>query len=192
MMMRTAIRLLALGVLLTQYPACVYLNYNLRTVDEGVLYRSGQMPANHLETTLNRHDIQTVISLRGVNPDEVWYQQEVAQCETLGVAHYSLPWSKNRLPDPDSLVQLLDWYDNADRPMLVHCQGGTHRSGIAAAVYVLHQGGSVEDARAQLDIFFNDAPIGQLLDLYEGSPLPFREWVEHEYPSLYAQYAATP
>ena len=90
------------------------------------------------------------------------------------------------MPEPEALAWLVGLYESGDTPILVHCQGGTHRSGVAAAVYVLLQGGTVEDAREQFNQFFNDAPIGELLTLYEGSDAPFDQWIVESYPELYA------
>ena len=164
---------------------CAYLNHNLRAVEPGVFYRSGQMPANALERTLHRHDIDTVVNLRGPS-GERWYALEREVCTAAGAAHVDFDWSSQRLPEPESLAEYVALLEAQDGPMLVHCQGGTHRSGIAAAVYVLLHGGTVDDARKQLDIFFGNAPIGQLLDLYEGSERPFAEWISEDYPALYA------
>jgi protein tyrosine/serine phosphatase len=163
----------------------VYIDDNLRTVEPGRFYRSGQMPDTRLGETIRRHDVKTVINLRGENPDEAWYRNEVAVCEALGVAHHSFKWSKNRLPDPESLAEFVGLCNDAQSPILVHCQGGTHRSGVASAIYQLLEGRDIATARGEFHLFFNDAPIGQVLDLYEGSKLPFDEWVLREYPSLY-------
>lgn len=167
-------------------PGCLLVNDNLRTVDRGQFYRSGQMDQATLARTIRRHDIKTVINFRGVNPDEAWYRDEVAVCDALGVTHHDFKWSKNRLPEPDALAAYVRVVMTADRPILAHCQGGTHRSGVGAACYVLLETGDVEKARKQIDIlFFNDAPIGRLLDLYQGSAKPFDRWVLEEYPALY-------
>ena len=107
------------------------------------------------------------------------------------MTHYDLPWSKEKLPDPESLAQFVAWCQTAEKPILVHCQGGTHRSGVASAVYLLLQGKSVDEARKQFGPFFDNAPIGALLDLYDGSK-PFAEWVVSDYPRLYAKAKSMP
>jgi hypothetical protein len=53
------------------------------------------------------------------------------------------------------------------------------------------QGDSIDEARQEFGILFNDAPIGQLLELYEDSQLyaqggAFEQWVFDEYPAQYA------
>ncbi len=171
-------------------PGCAFLNANFRTVDDGRLYRSGQMHADALERRLQQHDIQTVINLRSASPEDAWYHDELAVCDALGVAHYSLGWSKNRLPTPEMLQEFIRLVQDDDGAVLVHCQGGVHRASVAAAVYVLLHGGGMGEARAQIAPGFDDAPIGRLLDLYEGSEEPFAEWASDTYPKLYPEARA--
>lgn len=168
---------------------CVYLNSNFRVVEDGRLYRSGQMGSQRLERTIDRHAVRTVINLRGPNPDEPWYQEELSVCQTLGVAHHDISWSKAVLPGPESLNRLVALFKESPTPILVHCQGGTHRSAVAAAVYVLLEGATVDEARQQMGAFFNDAPIGELLDLYEPSLDPFEKWAAETYPEQYRRRA---
>ena len=164
---------------------CAVLNHNLRAVEPGAFYRSGQMPAGTLARTLRRHGIRTVISLRGAAPGEDWFRDEQAACAAQGVAHHSLGWSKNALPDPESLHVFMDLCRESEAPVLVHCQGGVHRSGVASAIFVLLHDGSISDAREELGLFFGGAPIGRLLDLYEGSGLTFADWASREFPRIY-------
>jgi protein tyrosine/serine phosphatase len=163
---------------------------NFRVVDEGVFYRSGQMSATRLAQVIRLYDIQTVINLRGAEENEEWYESEVSLCEDLGVAHHDFFWRKKLLPDPGSLVAYLDLVQRAPQPILVHCQGGAHRSGLGSAVYVLLQGQDPDQARRQFHRFARGSTIEQVLHLYNGSPLPFATWARDVYPALYADGAA--
>ena len=173
-------------VALLSCASCVYLDHNFREVEPDRMYRSGQMPDHRLGRFIKAHDIGTVVNLRGESPDEDWYTDEVAVCAGLNVTHYDLDWSMKRMPSPESLAQLIEIYDGADGPVLAHCQGGTHRAAVAAAVFRLLDGDSVEDARDEFGLFFNDAPIGELLTLYEKDGGDFRVWAVEEYPEVYA------
>jgi protein tyrosine/serine phosphatase len=175
------------AVLVLLASGCALLNGNLRVVEPGAYYRSGQMDGRLLDITIRRHGIKTVINLRGASPDESWYRDEIAVCEARAVAHYDLKWSMSQVPPPESLQEFVAITGEAERPLLVHCQGGVHRAAVAAACYRLMQGESVEAARGELGLFFNDAPIGQLLDLYEESNLPFEDWILEEYPTRYEE-----
>ena len=167
---------------------CSLTNGNFRAVDEGVLYRSGQLRAEGLEGRIERHDITTIISLRNPHPEERWYMRETEICRQKNVQHVNIPWSKEKLPSPESLTLLLKTLDKAEGPVLVHCQGGVHRSAVASALYLLREGESVEVARDQFGLFFNNAPIGTLIDLYEENPSDaLGEWLVVNYPRLYEQ-----
>lgn len=142
-----------------------------------------------LDAAIGWKEIKTVVNLRGENPDESWYSCEVAVCEQNDVAHHDLSWTMRRIPTPESLLQLIDWINSEPRPILVHCQAGVHRAAVASAVYRLLRGDSVEEAREEFGIFFMDAPIGALLDLYDESK-PFEKWAREDYPAIYAAYTA--
>lgn len=176
------VALLALAVPVWMY----FPGHNFRTVEEKVFYGSRQMSGRALEAAIKKRGIQTVINLRGHNPGSPWYDDEVAVCRKLGVAHEDFAWSKGRLPDPESLARFVDVVESGKKPFLAHCEGGTHRTGAAAACYLLLKGADTATARKQFGPFFNDAPIGQVVDLYEGSGVPFKEWVRDVYPGRYA------
>lgn len=164
---------------------CAHLKGNLQTVEPGAYYRSGQMDPTTLDITIRRHGIKTVVNLRGESPHKSWYRDERTLCSSLGVAHHDLDWTMSRPPDPESLQAFASLVRAAEKPLLVHCQGGVHRAAIAAACYRLLQGEAVEDARDELGFFFNGAPIGQLLDLYQYSTDPFERWLSRDYPLQY-------
>ncbi len=56
---------------------------------------------------------------------------------------------------------------------------------MASACYKLIMGADTATARKQFGPMFNDAPIGKLVDLYEGHGVPFSQWVREVYPILY-------
>lgn len=185
----TVLALLGIVVLVLGIPAWQYLvGHNLRVVEEGVFYGSRQMSGPAMERYIDKLGIRTVLNVRGGNPGTDWYDAEVAACKAKNVAHLDFSWSRNSIPDPDSLLRFLDALDEAQPPFLAHCQGGTHRTGFAAAAFELYKGRGIAAARAQFGPMFRDAAIGDLVDMYEGSDLPFRVWVETVYPPLYAEW----
>lgn len=178
--------LLGLGIPLWLY----FPGYNLRVVEPGVFYGARQMSQSAMEHYIDTLQIKTVLNMRGKNPGSDWYDGEVAACANKGVVHLDFGWSRNSIPEPDSLKQFLDALDTAQPPFLAHCQGGTHRTGFAAAAYLLHKGHSIQVARKQFGPMFRDAPIGEVVSMYEGSSMTFRQWVETEYPRLYGEWRA--
>ena len=165
--------------------------YNWRTVEKNAFYGSRQMGGAAIERTAKKYGIKTLINLRGENPDSDWYNEEAAACKRAGVALVSLGWSKNSIPSPDSLARFIEVVENGDKPFLAHCQGGTHRTGAAAAIYELLRGKSPEEARKQFGFMFNDAPIGEIVDFYEQSDLPFKLWALEVYPAIYEKKKAS-
>jgi len=162
--------------------------YNWRTVEKGAFYGSRQMGGAALERTIKKYGVKTVINLRGENPGSDWYDAEVEACKRTGITLANFGWSKNSIPSPESLAKFIELVESGQGPFLAHCQGGTHRTGAAAACYELLRGKSVTEARKQFGPMFNDAPIGQLVDLYETSNLPFKQWALEVYPGIYEQY----
>lgn len=186
----SGIIVLLIAVPITPLAWHYFAQYNWRTVEEGVFYGSRQMTGPALEDAFAHYGIRTVVNMRSEQTDVEWYDTEVAVCAAHDVNHVNFGWSKNSLPDPESLLRFLDLMDKGEPPFLVHCQGGTHRTGTAAAAFLLNKGATPEVAREQFTLGFNDAPIGDLVALYEGSPLSFRTWVETDYPTLYEDWKA--
>ncbi len=185
--LKGVVLILSLAVLFLAGPVIYYFPiHNFRTVEKGVFYGARQMNGQALESTIRRRGIRTVINLRGENPDSDWYHKEAETCARLGVNFINLGWSQGSLPEPESLARFIEVVETGKGPFLTHCAGGTHRTGVAAAVYLLLKGETVNTARKQFRVGFNDAPIGELLDLYEQSDMPFRQWVTEVYPGLYA------
>ncbi len=166
--------------------------HNWRTVEKGAFYGSRQMSGAAIKRYAKKHNIQTLLNMRGQNPGSSWYDEEARACAEAGIAHESFGWSKNSLPDPGSLARFISVLETGSKPFLAHCQGGTHRTGVAAAVYLLLKGADVATARKQFGPMFNDAPIGELLALYErgGAGRPFKQWVLDAYPAAYAAHKA--
>lgn len=170
---------------------CAHMDDNFRPVEKDAFYRSAQMRGGRLGEAIRDHGIATVVNLRGES-DEAWHAEEKAVCDAFGIQHVDFKWSMRKLPDPESLAAFVDLVEQAQAPVLVHCQGGIHRAGTASAVYVLMHGGTPDEAREQFGVYFHNAPIGDLVTLYEtqGDGRPFAEWVKTDYPTAYARWMA--
>ena len=165
--------------------------YNFRTVAAGSFYGARQMPGDALGRYIDRYHVKTVLNCRGENKGTPWYEAEVAACRRANVAHEDFSWSRNSLPSPESLARYVEVIEHGTKPFLAHCEGGTHRTGVAAAVYLLLQGSSVQEARQQFGPGFRGAPIGDLLALYERSgSTSFKDWVARDYAAAYGAWKA--
>ena len=167
---------------------CAIFNGNFKAVEADQLYRSGQLNARQLERQILRHGIKTIISLRKPAPDEKWFYNETRICDEYNVARFDLPWSHSTIPKPESVALLVKLLEEQSKPILVHCQGGVHRTGIASAIYQLNNEVPKEVASKEVGLFFMKAPIGDFLDLYPTEDSDFGNWVIVSYPSIYEDY----
>ena len=133
---------------------------NVRVVEDGVLYRSGQPSPPGLGRLVHDYDIRTVISFRDVEegktgvPPEQW---EEGFCKGLGIRYVRMPlvvWSyrDGAIPADENVHRFLEiMADPKNQPVLIHCFRGVHRTGTYAAIYRMEfQGWSNADAIEEL------------------------------------------
>lgn len=163
---------------------------NFYAVEKGKLYRSAQLRAKMLKFYIEKYGIKTLINLRGVN-NKKWYLNEARVSNENNINFHSIPMSASSLPSKSNLLKLLRLYDEAPKPILIHCQGGADRTGEAAALWVLEkQKKSKEKALKQLSIqylhFKYKRPAKDfLIKIWQG-----REWLENEYnPQNFPKFA---
>ncbi len=181
---------------------------NVHTVVPGKVYRSAQLSGKsiqalsaqligHSQSAVMKADgIRTVINLRGGTMDNEWYRQELKVCDSIGAKHVDIPMSARRMPPPERLADLLKTFDTAQYPVLIHCQGGSDRTGLASTIYLnLYQHVPLDAAENQQLTFryghlsWGEAhPMDDFFNLYRtsGKGLGLREWILNRYPALYA------
>ena len=123
---------------------------NWREIDTGVAL-SGQGMQLPMLALMRDEQVRSLVNLRGANAAKKWYRVEVADCARLGIEHCNVRLSSKLLPEPATLLTLLDAFERLQRPMLIKCASGVDRSTFAAALYRLGSGGA-EAARAQGDL----------------------------------------
>lgn len=165
--------------------------HNFYVVQEGALYRSAQLAPDVLACYVQALGIKTVINLRGKQADEAWWLEEQAVCYVLGTLFDSVGLSYHFLSERDTVKQLLDLFDHAPRPILIHCMAGADRTGEAAALWVREiQHKSKEEALRQLSIKYHHFWLAHpgkrfFQEIWQG-----RRWLIHEYePKNYKRYA---
>lgn len=132
---------------------------NLHAVTEGVVYRSAQMDPDTLRRTIEDKGIRSVLNLRGEKPDSRWFQKETGVVRALGVQHLSHKLSALAAVSPEELESILRTMDAAPKPLLVHCEGGSDRTGLVAAAWAFsreHQ--RPEAAHGQLSLRYGHFP----------------------------------
>lgn len=167
--------------------------YNFAVLQPGRIYRSGQMSPSALLRTLREHQIKTVLNLRGPNPRESWYRDEIATTLAAGATQVDLPLSSCVWMSRIQLRTFIRVLDTCEYPVLFHCAWGSERTGLAAAIAeLLCEGSTLADARRQLAIRYLYVRLGdgrimaEFLDQYENwlraknlehRPEVFRTWV---------------
>lgn len=199
------------GALVTLFLVACYIGVfggNLRVVDSGKLYRSSQLTGNgyeaisaravgnSLDTVIDKYHIKTLLNLRGGSMNDLRYRDEVNICKAHGVAHIDDGFSARALPSPEVMTKLLNTFDGAKYPILVHCQAGSDRTGLACTVYAnIYMKQPLDQAEgSQLTWryghfgFTKTRPMDQFFELYRknGHGLTLREWIRKEYPAIYA------
>ena len=117
---------------------------NFRIVEDGVLYRSGQLSPTEFDRVLREYQIKTVVTLRSArDPDDphpdAW-EKEV--CDARGLRHVRLipkVWGENEsgeIPADENVHRFLEvMRDPKNHPVLVHCFAGIHRTGTMVGLY---------------------------------------------------------
>jgi hypothetical protein len=123
--------------------------YNFHWVLRGEAARSAQAYAGFLGPFLRGRGIRTVINLRGPNPEFAWWRYENETCGRLGIARFDVRVNSRTLPARQTLLDLLDIFDKAERPFLIKCSGGQDRTSFAAALYIVDRHGWSAEAQAQ-------------------------------------------
>ena len=135
---------------------------NFHTITQGEAYRSAQLDRDEYEYYIKKYNIKSIVNLRGEHPDELWYGEEIKVCVEQNVKHYDIALSSSKKPSEEDLRQLIDIFHSAPRPILIHCQAGADRSGLAAAIWkVIVDKEPKSEAEKQLSIIFGHLPIGK-------------------------------
>ena len=162
---------------------------NLAEVVPGKLYRSNHPTPARLAAAKRKLGLHTLINLRGHRQcgSDALSRQAAAE---LGLRHIDMAFESRGAPHRDRILRFHDIYQGLDTPALMHCKSGADRAGLASGLAILFEGGTSQDALAQLSWRFghwNRSRTG-ILDAFfvryaaqaEGR-MPFLRWVATEY-----------
>jgi protein tyrosine phosphatase (PTP) superfamily phosphohydrolase (DUF442 family) len=175
----------------------VLIGYNGHVVLPGQVYRSAQPGADDLRAAVKAYGLRTVFNLRGPCKGLDFYDEEVAACTELGVAHEDFEFSAVRLPDVKQLRRFVTALEQAEQPILLHCKRGSDRTGLASVIAAVLIGGvPYEQAKGQLSLRYAHLAFGPtrqmsaFFAIYEGwlakhghehSRERLRHWLLEEY-----------
>jgi hypothetical protein len=174
---------------------------NLHTVVPGELYRSGQPRPEQLARWSETLGLRAVLRLKSDGATAEGEQQVLSE---RGIQLVRLRLSGQRAPTRAELLELLDLLARAPRPLLVHCDAGADRTGLAVALALLQEGRSPSEARRQFGLRYRHlgavlgSPLADVLDEYAAwlaqtrslhSPERLRAWISYVYvPDHYLAY----
>jgi protein tyrosine phosphatase (PTP) superfamily phosphohydrolase (DUF442 family) len=155
------------------------------------------MSGPRLARTLRERRIQTVLNLRGPNPQHDWYREERDATLAAGATQVDVALSSCVWMSRSQLKTLIRALDTSQYPILIHCAWGSERTGLVSAfAELLRDGSTLDDARGQLALAYLYVPLGdgkimsEALDQYatwlrehglDHRPEVFRRWVAEGY-----------
>jgi tyrosine-protein phosphatase SIW14 len=139
----------ALGMGLTFKPAVRenVIPKNFGVVEEGRVYRAGQVSPAAMRRLHERFGFRTVIDLGSFERESRGERRNQRIAESLGVTRYRFDLIGDATGNPNAYVQALRiMTDPANQPVLVHCGAGSERTGCAVLLFEnLMHGVSLEE-----------------------------------------------
>lgn len=112
---------------------------NWGVVEEGRIYRSGRIHRRLIEQVLREHGIRVVVDLAGTDDWDPNFQPEREAAKKLGIEHHTFSsLDGHGIGSIDEYAQAFAILLEArrdKRPILVHCGGGSERTGAMFAWY---------------------------------------------------------
>jgi len=163
---RTGLSLVGAALLFGGYLGGLQLTGNFHEVLPGVLYRSAQPSAVDIASYTGKYGIRTIVNLRGEN-DRDWYRQEIAATKQAKIEHLDFRMSASQELSVEQAAELVRLLRDAPKPILIHCQSGADRTGLASLLYLQQIAGKDEKtAEAQLSVRYGHIGIPYLSSAY--------------------------
>ena len=109
---------------------------NFGVVEEGKIYRSGQMRPYQLDRLIRKYGLRTVINTREMEAPVRRMESEAEVCGRNGVEMVRIPMPGDGRGTYEQFDQALHVLQETNRlPALIHCARGTHRTGAIVAAY---------------------------------------------------------
>ncbi|HAW28433.1 dual specificity protein phosphatase family protein [Gimesia maris] len=123
-------------------------------VEQGKIYRSGQISSYLIEPVLSENKIEKVIALNGSDLQKPYLKAEVQTAKKLHIDHQVLHLIGDGTGDVEDYAEAVAEImrcEKAGKPVLVHCAAGAQRTGgVIAAYRMLVQKKTPEEAYQEL------------------------------------------
>jgi protein tyrosine/serine phosphatase len=109
-------------------------------VEQGRIYRSGQISSSLIKETLVRYKIRTIVSLSADSANNVDKTAEKQMAAELGIERVVFPLGGNGTGDINNYAKAIATIYQAQKeqkPVLIHCDAGVQRTGGVIAAYQL-------------------------------------------------------
>jgi protein tyrosine/serine phosphatase len=113
------------------------LSGNFHVVQDGVIYRSGQLSGAQFADHFKQSGIKSILNLRGNNSGRRWYDEEMTASAAADVKHVDYPISASRKLTDQQLKEITSRLAVLPKPILINCEAGADRSGLVSALYQL-------------------------------------------------------
>jgi len=146
-------------------------------IEEHILYRSQRLKPLELETYLKNNGIKTVVNLCGKEENATWWKEEKEMVEQNVAKLIDILFIDGQLQTKEDILMLLDVFDNAEKPILIHCNAGVDRTGLAVALWMIDKRGEpLEEALKCFISIKQDSAEFLFLNIWQG-----RGWLENFY-----------
>lgn len=111
---------------------------NFHTVKENKLYRSAELSETELRRIISDYGIKNVIDLRlgGENIKKKKYS-ESAVVKEMNANYFWVPLAGKHTRQKVGIKRYIELIKDIEGPVLIHCESGTHRSGVASAIWLM-------------------------------------------------------
>jgi protein tyrosine/serine phosphatase len=113
---------------------------NFGAVEDGSIYRSGQICARLIKTILTKYNIRVIVALTGDKPKDIDQLAEKQAASELNMKRFTFPLSGNGTGDVNNYINAITTIAESVRqkePVLVYCTAGAQRTGGVIAIYRL-------------------------------------------------------
>jgi len=125
----------AAGLLVLAHAGLEQLTGNFHEVIPGELYRSAQPSGSDIQGYADTYGIKAILNLRDEKRTG-WYDQEVEAAARNGITLIDFPISSSKDLPVEEATRLAQLMADAPKPLLIHCEHGSNRTGLASAIYV--------------------------------------------------------